>query len=88
MSTTTSEEIKLPKLDASGKEWTIWKARLHVVVASRGLSGYLNGTSSKPIDPAVGQPSGWTAKTPDEVKAVTKKLSTFAHRDTLIGQYR
>jgi len=87
MSTTTSEEIKLPKLDTSGKEWAVWKVQLQVVVASRGLSGYLNGTIPKPIDPAVGQPDGWTVKTVDEVKAVTeytKDMTTWIEKDAKV----
>jgi len=87
MSTTTSEEIKLPKLDASGKEWAVWKVRLQVVVAGRGLSGYLNGTTPKPIDPAVRKLDGWTAKTVDEVKAVaeyTKDMTTWIEKDVKV----
>ena len=41
MTSITSEEVKLPKLDTSGKEWTTWKAQLQVIVASQGLSEYL-----------------------------------------------
>ena len=70
MANNTSEDIKLPKLDASSKKWTTWKVRLQVVVASQGLSGYLDGTMTKSIDPVTGQLPGWTATTPDEVKEV------------------
>ena len=38
MANNTSEDIKLLKLDASGKEWTTWKVRLQVVVASIGIA--------------------------------------------------
>ena len=87
MTSTMSEEVKLPKLDASGKEWTTWKVRLQVVVASRGLSGYLDGTMTKPIDPAAGKSAGWTATTPDEVKAVAeyaKTLPTWVEKDAKV----
>lgn len=84
MTNNTSEEIKLPKLDASGKEWTTWKLRLQLVVASRGLSGYLNGMKAKPIDPATGKSVGWMATTSDEIAAVEayeKNLPTWFEKD-------
>ena len=87
MANNTSEDIKLPKLDASGKEWTTWKVRLQVVVASRGLSRYLDGTMTKPIDPAAGKLARWTATTPDEVKAVAeyaKTLPTWVEKDAKV----
>ena len=87
MANNTSEDIKLLKLDVSGKEWTTWKVRLQVVVASRGLSGYLDGTMTKPIDPATGQSPGWTVTTPDEVKEVTeyvKNLAVWVEKDAKV----
>ena len=87
MANNTSEDIKLLKLDVSGKEWTTWKVRLQVVVTSRGLSGYLDGTMTKPIDPATGQSPGWTATTPDEVKEVTeyvKNLVVWIEKDAKV----
>ena len=82
-----SEDIKLLKLDMSGKEWTTWKVRLQVVVASRGLSGYLDGMMTKPIDPVAGKSARWTATTPDEVKAVAeyaKTLPTWVKKDAKV----
>ena len=34
MSATNTEEVKLSKLDAVGKEWITWKVRLQVAMAS------------------------------------------------------
>ena len=87
MANNTSEDIKLPKLDMSSKEWTTWKVWLQVVVASQGLSGYLDGTMTKPIDPATGQSPGWVATTPDKVKKVTeyvKNLAVWVEKDTKV----
>ena len=70
MASTTSEEVKLPKLDTSGKDWTTWKVHLQLAAGSRGLGGYLNGSKTKPIDPATGKSVGWMAMTPDEIKLV------------------
>ena len=58
MTSTTSEEIKLPKLDASGKEWTTWKVQLQLAASSQGLAGYLNRSKVKPMDPAAGKLDG------------------------------
>jgi len=85
MTSTTSEETKLPKLDMSGKEWTTWKVHLQLVAGSRGLAGYLDGSKAKPIDPVTGKSVGWTAMTPDEVKAVVeykKDLAVWTEKDT------
>ena len=84
MSSTTSEEVKLPKLDVSGKEWTTWKVRLQLATSSQGLVGYLDSSKKKPTDPATGQPAGWTASTPDEIKLVAeyeKDLATWTEKD-------
>lgn len=87
MTSTTSEEVKLPRLDASGKDWTTWKVRLQLAVGSRGLGGYLDGSKKLPIDPATGRSEGWTAKTPDEIKLVEdyeRNLTTWIEKDTKV----
>ena len=56
-------------------------------MASRGLSRYLDGTMTKPIDPVAGKSAGWTATTPDEVKAVAeyaKTLPTWVEKDAKV----
>ena len=70
MTSTTSEEIKLPKLDASSKDWTTWKVRLQLATGSWGLGGYLDGSKKKPIDPATGHTAGWMAMSPTDIKLV------------------
>ena len=87
MSSTTLEEVKLPKLDTSSKEWTTWKVQLQLATSSQGLVGYLDGSKKKPTDPATGQPAGWMASTPDEIKLVTeyeKDLATWTEKDTKV----
>ena len=84
MTSTASEEIKLPKLDTSGKEWTTWKVWLQLAASSWGLAGYLNGSKAKPMDPAAGKLDGWTVTTTAEVKLVedyTKDLVTWTKKD-------
>lgn len=87
MSSNASEEIKLPKLDASGKDWTTWKVRLQLAAGSRGLGGYLDGSKKKPIDPAAGNSPGWTATTSEEIQSVEdyeKSLATWTEKDTKV----
>ena len=84
MTSTTSEEIKLPKLDASGKEWTTWKVQLQLAASSQGLAGYLNRSKVKPTDPAAGKLDGWMVTTTTEVKLIedyTKDLATWTKKD-------
>ena len=70
MTSTASEEIKLPKLDTSGKEWTTWKVQLQLAASSQGLAGYLDGSKVKPTDLAARKPDRWTATTTAKVKLV------------------
>ena len=87
MASTTSEEVKLPKLDASGKDWTTWKVRLQLAAGSQGLGGYFDGSKMKPIDPATGKSVGWTVMTPDEIKLVEeydKDIVAWTEKDTKV----
>jgi len=57
---------KVPKLDASGKDWPLWKGRLELSLLARGLAGHLTG-NGMPISPAVGKPAGWSPTSPTEL---------------------
>ena len=47
--------LRIPKLASDGKNWVIYKDRLTLSVQARGLSGHLDGTTTKPTQPAVTQ---------------------------------
>ena len=82
MTSNTSEEIKLPKLDMSSKEWTTWKVWLQLAASSQGLAGYLNRSKVKSMDLAAGM-----VTTTAEVKLVedyTKDLVTWTKKDTKV----
>ncbi|KAJ8594387.1 hypothetical protein M405DRAFT_729837, partial [Rhizopogon salebrosus TDB-379] len=57
---------KVPKLDASGKDWPLWKGRLELSLLARGLLGHLTN-NGKPINPADGQAAGWSPTTTTEI---------------------
>ncbi|KAF8834121.1 hypothetical protein BDN67DRAFT_862871, partial [Paxillus ammoniavirescens] len=61
----------IPKLDASGKNWSVWKHRLEVSLQSKKLLGYLHGTKGKPTDPRLGKSPAWIPTTIQEMAEVT-----------------
>ena len=87
MLATNTEEVKLPKLDAVGKEWITWKVWLQVAVASWGLGGYLNGMKTMPVHLAVEKAARWTLSSPAEVKSVSDyktALETWCEKDSKV----
>lgn len=83
------EFLKVPKLDASGKDWPLWKGRLELSLSARGLMGHLTGTVSKPTNPADGKSAGWLPSSPDEIKAVQtydKELAEWLEKDAVVKQ--
>src|SRR6267154_1641685 len=83
------EFLKVPKLDASGKDWPLWKGRLELSLAARGLLGYLSGKTPMLANPAAGKPSGWSPATADEVKAMKeyeKELTEWVEKDAVVRQ--
>ena len=47
--------LRVPKLALDGKNWVIYKDRLTLSVQACGLGGQLDGTATKPMEPAVTQ---------------------------------
>ena len=43
--------LKVPRLSADGRNWVIYRERLTLSVAARGLSGHLAGTKKRPTEP-------------------------------------
>ncbi|KAF9225775.1 hypothetical protein BS17DRAFT_699126 [Gyrodon lividus] len=64
-----SNKFLIPKLDATGKNWTVWKFRVDMGLGAKGLKGHLYSTKWKPIDPASGHLLVWIPTTPAEIKA-------------------
>ncbi|KAG2344882.1 hypothetical protein BDR05DRAFT_881651 [Suillus weaverae] len=83
------EFLKVLKLDASGKDWPLWKGRLELSLSARGLMGHLTRTVSKPMNPADGKSTGWLPSSPDEIKAVQtyeKELAEWLEKDDVVKQ--
>src|SRR5882757_531961 len=79
---------RVPKLDASGKDWPLWKGRLELSLLARGLSEHLTGTGI-PIDPAVGKPAGWSPATADELiakQAYKTDIKKWNEDDVIVRQ--
>ena len=43
--------LKIPRLSVDGRNWVIYRERLTLSVAARGLSGHLTRTKKRPIEP-------------------------------------
>ena len=79
------EFLKIPKLDASGKDWPLWKGRLELSLTARGLLGHLNGATPAPVDPAM-QASEGKSLTDDEILAYKKSLLDWQEKDAIVRQ--
>ncbi|KAF8835203.1 hypothetical protein BDN67DRAFT_863623, partial [Paxillus ammoniavirescens] len=89
MSTSKScdTHFKIPKLEASGRNWTMRKTRLKTSLKGRNLLGYLHGSKARPIDPAEGKPPAWIATTIAEMAEVTDyetDLAEWEQKDALV----
>ncbi|KAG1881275.1 hypothetical protein F4604DRAFT_1922286 [Suillus subluteus] len=79
---------KVPKLDASGKDWPLWKGRLELSLLGRGLSGHLTGLG-KPINPAAGHAAGWSPTTTTEIaemQAYETAIIKWDKKDVIVRQ--
>jgi hypothetical protein len=82
------EFLRVPKLDASGKDWPLWKGRLKLSLSARGLMGHLTGTALKPKNPADGKSAGWSP-TADEIKEIQtyeKENAEWLEKDAVVKQ--
>ena len=82
------EFLKVPKLEANGKDWPIWKSHLELSVVARGLMGYLDGTMPMLVSIADGQSPGWTPTTAEQklIDAHPKKLADWMECDAVVKQ--
>jgi hypothetical protein len=81
--------LKVPLLDAAGKDWPLWKGRLELSLSVRDLLGHLDGTTPKPKNPADGKPDGWSPSTADELKEMKtyeKEIKEWRIGDTIVKQ--
>ena len=64
------DELKIPKLNTSGKNWPSWKAKLEHALGTRRLKGYLHGTVLILMDPAEQHSPVWIPTTMTELQEV------------------
>ncbi|KIK76739.1 hypothetical protein PAXRUDRAFT_168914 [Paxillus rubicundulus Ve08.2h10] len=67
-SITTQGNLKIPKLDATGKNWLTWKVKLAHALSVKRLKGYLNGMVLMPMHPAEQHLPAWIPTTTAESK--------------------
>jgi len=75
-------------LDASGKDWPLWKGRFKLSLLARGLSGHLTGLG-KPVNPAAGHTSGWSPTTTTEIAAMQAyktMMKKWEEKDVIVRQ--
>ena len=65
--------LRIPKLASDGKNWVIYKDRLILSVQACGLGGHLDGTTTKPTQPAVTQAPANRELTEEE----KEKINTY-----------
>ncbi|KAH7903098.1 hypothetical protein BJ138DRAFT_1021149, partial [Hygrophoropsis aurantiaca] len=77
--------LRVPKLNADGSNWVIYKDRLQWSANARGLLGHINGKKTKPVSPntASGTPTAAEQKLIDEYK---KALEEWETRDAIVKQ--
>ena len=63
----------VPKLASDGKNWVVYKDRLTLSVQAHGLGGHLDGTTTKPKQPAVTQAPASRELTEEE----KEKINTY-----------
>ena len=81
--------LHVPKLASDGKNWVVYKDRLTLSVQARGLGGHLDGTTTKPKQPAVTQaPAGreLTEKENEEINMYEDDLKEWLQKEAIVSQ--
>ncbi|KAI0707871.1 hypothetical protein C8Q76DRAFT_568589, partial [Earliella scabrosa] len=48
----SDDSVRVPKLESSGSNWVLYKARLTWAADAKGVAGHLDGTSKEPTAPS------------------------------------
>lgn len=78
----------MPKLQANGCNWVTYSDCLTLCITAQGLHGYLEGTTTKPEDPAAHDEL--LSLTPDEVREneqCTVVEADWEHKQVIMLQY-
>ena len=81
--------LRVPKLASDGKNWVIYKDRLKLSVQAHGLGGHLDGTTTKPTQPAVTQaPAGreLTEEEKEKINMYDDDLKEWLRKEAIVLQ--
>ncbi|KIK79906.1 hypothetical protein PAXRUDRAFT_56004, partial [Paxillus rubicundulus Ve08.2h10] len=89
-STTTQDDLKIPKLDATRKNWLTWKVKLEHALGAKRLKGYLNGTVLMPTHPAEWHLPAWIpTMTAEELEVADyeRAFKSWDEKDCMVKHY-
>ena len=84
------DDLKILKLDATGKNWPTWKTKLENALGTKRLKKYLHGTALVPTNPADGRSPAWiptTAEEQQEVDDYKKASEDWDEKDSAVKHY-
>ena len=86
----TRDDLKIPKLDATGKNWPTWKTKLEHALGAKQLKKYLHGTVPTPMNPAYQHLPAWIPITVAELQEVAdyeKACENWDEKDCAVKHY-
>ena len=77
--------LRIPKLASNGKNWVIYNDRLTLSVQACGIGGHLDGTTTKPTQPAVTQaPASREEK--EKINTYEDDLKELFQKEAIVSQ--
>jgi hypothetical protein len=86
----TQDDLKIPKLDTTGKNWPTWKTKLEHTLGVKWLKRHLYGTALSSTDPVSKHSPAWTPATAaeeQEVEDYEKALEDWDVKDCAVKHY-
>ena len=84
------EFLRIPKLDATGSNWVVYRDRLLISINARGLGDHLDGTAKLPVHPHPPPMDGSTQTLSTKQKASVveyqKELKTWKQKEVIVKQ--
>ena len=84
------EFLRIPKLDATGSNWVVYRDHLLISIDARGLGDHLDGTAKIPVHPHPPPTDGSTQTLSTEQKAsiveYQKELKTWKQEEAIVKQ--
>ena len=89
-SSMTRDDLKIPKLDTTGKNWPTWKTKLEHALDVKRLKKYLHDTVPTPMNPAYQHSPMWIPITVAELQEVVdyeKACEDWDEKDCAVKRY-